>query len=97
LVLLYDSGGTALRTHRLPGDAASRRFGETIAWRGDWVMVQEPLLRGAWLLDARAGNVRHVRAQGSGGRCAWALSPDGREVWYARAEPLSILRFALPE
>lgn len=97
LALLYDSGGTALRTLGVPGDAASQRYGETVAWRGDWVMIQEQLLRGALLLDARTGEVRHVSAPGIGALCAWTLSPDGREVWCARAKPLSVLRFALPE
>jgi len=94
-VELYDVDGKHLRSIATPMENSG--WYDHLYWRENWVLVA-PSSEPPTLVSLRSG-ARHQLPElpGVPGFRLWALSPDGREVWCARTEPLSVLRFALPE
>lgn len=94
-VELYDVDGKHLRSIATPMENSG--WYDHLYWREHWVLVA-PSSESPTLVSLRSG-ARHQLPElpGVPGFRLWALSPDGREVWCARTEPLSVLRFALPE
>jgi hypothetical protein len=94
-VELYDVDGKHLRSIAAPMESSG--WYDHLYWREHWLLVA-PSNESPTLISLRSG-ARHQLPElpGVPGFRLWTLSPDGREVWYARVEPLSILRFALPE
>jgi hypothetical protein len=94
-VELYDVDGRHLRSIAAPMERAL--FDGGLHWREHWLLVARSG-ESPTLISLRS-SARHQLPELTGvpGFRLWTLSPDGREVWCARAEPLSILRFALPD
>jgi hypothetical protein len=96
-VQFHDGDGALLQELTLPWMPDSRYTITSFAWRDPWILIGGRW-RTALLISLRDGSIHGLEAPlPIRGPMAWTLSPDGREVWCARAEPLSIVRFALPE
>jgi hypothetical protein len=96
-VQFHDGDGALLQELTLPWMPDSLHTVTSLAWRDPWILIGGRS-RKALLISLRDGSIHGLEApRPISGPMAWTLSPDGREVWCARAEPLSILRFALPE
>jgi hypothetical protein len=93
---LYDGQGQLLRSVALASEPKIMFYADSIAWRADWLLTGGANPK-ALLVSLRNGAQFRIASPCSDGSFAWSLSPDGREVWCARTEPLSVLRFALPE
>ena len=65
---------------------------------GEWLLVSSSS-REAILVSAGNGTAALVNVEEGAERrsCAFALSPDGAELWYATCEPLALHRYALPD
>jgi hypothetical protein len=96
-VQFHDGDGALLQELTLPWMPDSLHTVTSLAWRDPWILIGGRS-RKALLISLRDGSIHGLEApRPISGPMAWTLSPDGREVWCALAEPLSILRFALPE